>query len=245
MNTKNIHFYLLKLIPNSKSFLWLIFLFLAFICGTLFGQKVKVNKCDFTFNVKIKKQDSIPLKNKKGKIIKYWTQSEFNYITSYLTIDNSTSNRSRIKSIDEVIVNYGDNFYTKNQIEVLNKTISGLWISNDYLTTDFAEWVFIMNRGSLSESSNPDKKNYFFVYSKPTPKSTKKTLDINNFFEEGNNTTLHKINILECKGKWTKVKISVAKLNMEIVGWMPWYNFCYNILTTCTNDPKTLIENEE
>lgn len=228
----------MSLLYNSKK--WVVFI-LPFCTLILTGQNSPINTCDINFNFKIEKRDSIPLKNKSGKTIKYWTQSEFEYITPNLTIDKSTAGTSRIKSINQVIINYGDGVYNPFQIDSLNQSVNGLWVSNEYLKTDFADWVFMMRRGVLIKDINPKMENFFYIYSKPTTKSHKKVLDINDFFEDKSNSPMYLIKVLECKGQWAKIKIN----NPEFIGWMPWYNFCNNFLTTCTHGPDSIIKNEK
>ena len=104
-----------------------------------------------------------------------------------------------------------------------------------------------MNRSGLSKSINPENKNEFFMYARPTKEAKKTAIDINDLYEGDSYEILYDILVIECKGEWVKVEISVDKLKRMYIGWMPWYNFCYNFLTTCaiSDTDKIEIKNAE
>ncbi|HBK70664.1 MAG TPA: hypothetical protein DDZ39_03230 [Flavobacteriaceae bacterium] len=190
-----------------------------------------INECDLEFNLAISKQDSIPLMNIDEKIIKYLTQAEYKIIEPYITISQSSNNSVKIKSIDQVIINNGDNFFNKSQLDSLTKKYADFWINYKYLNTDFNESVF------MSKKLIPNKKP-LHIYSRPSTESEKTRINPRDWLFENDKSIedLYKINILGAKQRWIKLKITVKQnnKNTDYVGWMPWYNFCHNVLTTCS-----------
>ncbi len=202
----------------------------------IYGQ----NNCEVEFNVNIKRNDTITIFSIDKKTKKYWTQNKFENICIYMMIDRSLIGYSRINKIKDVIINDGEDFYNDSTLDKLNLTYSNLWIENKYLNTDFDEWVFLSNETSLNNLNIP------FLYSKPSTISDKKAINPKDYWEIKNDNsirTLYNIETLECSGKWLKIKIKTNK--KEEIGWMPWYNFCPNILTNCHHLPVDGVKNEE
>jgi len=233
-----------KCLSNYKSTLYLLLFFLSFNTKTVFGQ-IAVNECNLKFNLTFKKLDSIPLMNKNKEIIKYWTQSEFNEVVLFINIDRSYNTLSRISAVDQVVIEFGNQDSKKLPLNTMNETFKDLWISNTYLKTSFPDWVFRMNRSYYGKTYNPKNENNFHIYSKPSTNSIKKTLDINDFYEGNSDKVLYKTEFLEFKGQWLKVNIFSEKLKLKEIGWMPFYNFCHNILTTCGRSNNTFLKNED
>lgn len=210
------------------------------------GQELKQNNYKFNFYLTIKKNDSIPLYKESGELFNFLTQSQYDLIEPFITIDECNNGKMRIKLFDEVVINKSVEKYYETintfddfQVDSFNKTYDLLWIDAKYLKTDFSEWVF------MEKHINPKKINQLYLYSKPSTKSSKKLLKARVWkpLNDYKTSTLYKIEILECLGQWAKINLTTSK--HVLTGWMPWYNFCHNTLTDCHYLPEDGVINEE
>jgi len=217
------------------------------ITNTLKSQDTIISNCDFKFHLSINTGDSIKLYNDENELITYWTvtDSSTNF-EPFILVDKYRNGMVRVSKIDAVVINkHINNYYETidtyedNKIDSLNNLCNLLWIEIKNLNTDFDEWVFMereIDYGGI---------NQLYIYSNPTLESDKKILNSLKWVEFSNNQYKidYKFDILECKGQWIKIKLMTK--DEVLIGWMPYYSFCYNTLTNCHNLPEDGVENAE
>jgi len=161
-----------------------------------------------------------------------YTQTAHKLLQLMLTVDQSLPERSRVKSIDQVIINY-DALFGKTQVAELNTKFKGKWIANDKLNTSFSDWIY-----TLKFSNDSISKPY--IYEKPSLDSKHRPIPPDDIVVDKSSVD-KQISIIRCKGQWVN---AIVKVNgKEYKGWLPYYNLCHNKVTSCHHGPESGIEN--
>jgi hypothetical protein len=115
----------------------------------------------------------------------------------------------------KMILMFG-NFVTEEDNEIV-ELLKGNWISLSDCNTELREWMLFGNYNALYTP---------YIFEIPDINSTKTKFDPRDGRAE------HEIRILEVKGTWFHLELTINKEEKKI-GWMPSYNLCSHPHTTC------------